>query len=206
MNSVANKKRENRFFTLYTIQIFFTVALFALLQWFSKKSAKFLYLWSYPIRTPSYLGGLSFNYVGFVAPLLISIILIVDLLKTRPGGSSVARIKVLFLCGISFLTFVAFDLVPQLQQVALTGGLNYIALFILAFFAAPVVVKESGGTAVKISYVMGFIVGSSSDVATSFLTSGIFGGYGLLDGDFTVPVAFLLSTVLFAHLYRKLPR
>lgn len=187
---------------LFVLSVIF-ISLFTLLQEFVKINEKSLTHWMLNLSTPMLFGRISLDYIGFFIPLVISVILMVFLLGYAPANSDSIHARIMVVCSLTFLTVIPFILIPQLRPFSLSGGPNIFPLFMAPFYLGCLVAKKFSKVAIPLSYVFGFMMGVSSDVASASLTASILGGYGFVDGDFTIPLSFLIATLITIYLMRN---
>ena len=134
------------------------------------------------------------DYLGFILPLVISSVLIVWYLKLHSGKSSksVTMVVIILLC--FDLVFSAFY--HQLRLIGKhSGSLDILATIVSLFYIAYLAYVDSYKEGMIKAYIFGFLVGLISDLESMrYLTSTtVFGGGGLLDGDFVFPLLMLIS-------------
>ena len=134
------------------------------------------------------------DYLGFILPLVISSVLIVWYLKLHPGKSSksVTMVVIILLCFDLF--FSAFY--HQLRLIGKhSGSFDILATIVTLFYIAYLAYIDSYKEGMIKAYIFGFLIGLISDLESiRYLTSTtVFGGGGLLDGDFVFPLLMLIS-------------
>ncbi len=147
----------------------------------------------------------SINIIGFLIPLVVTILLLLYIVFKQK--TSVRRINLTSLIAWLLITFlwlfiIVLSLNYKLIIIDSIGGGTSIPIFILVLSVLfYYIYKEKYKQALPLSYIMGFLLGVSSDFISTFgifrLSSGIWGGYSFLDGDFYTPlvlVAFVLIT------------
>ncbi|MGC9145810.1 MAG: hypothetical protein ACP5GS_06860 [Nitrososphaeria archaeon] len=148
-------------------------------------------------NTPAVYSVIRLNYFGFIIPLLLSVVLIAAYLMKR-GFHVTAKEWLLFI-----VSFIFGGLIPFITNVGLykfsTGGSTNIWLWLFAVLWVSYLFMLGKEDAIYLSYPIGFLVGAISDIG-AFIKFGpaysIFGGYGLLDGDFIVPLALSISLLV----------
>ncbi len=95
---------------------------------------------------------------------------------------------------------------PIVLKVGYGSGSNALLWVVAVLWLAWIVNAGNAKAAVCLSYPLGFLVGAVSDI-TAFIIYGpgysLFGGYGLLDGDFVIPLALLVSTLITVKIFGR---
>lgn len=145
-------------------------------------------------NTPSVYSAIRLNYFGFIIPLSASVVFIAVYLTGR-GFQITAKEWLVFI-----VPFIIGNLMPFITNVGLskfsTGSGTNIWLWLVAVLWIGYLVMSEKRDALFLSYPIGFFIGAVSDMG-AFIKFGpaysIFGGYGLLDGDFIIPLALFIS-------------
>lgn len=143
------------------------------------------------------LGLFSINIIGFVIPLSISLILIFKMAlidKVEIGTVGLWTI----VSGIALLVLSLWLPISNVhaQYAAMNVPIMAVALINLFYH----VYKKDYKLAMSISYVLGFLAAFSSDFVATFgivkTAGGVWGGAGLVDGDFLIPIIIVLTVLL----------
>ena len=153
-----------------------------------------------------------FNPVGFDSPLLVGIVLL--LFFCRSSKKKVFTREAMITGAPMFVLIVIFTLLSTFVvplQVLHTHSIsvNYPVFCLVFVYQVYMVAIGYDGFALSIAYLMGFIVGLSSDLsALNYLTGFVvFGGAGIYDSDFWVPIYALgltLASILIIQSIRKI--
>lgn len=153
--------------------------------------------------SPTIVGGVSIHYVGFGIPLVVAVASTLCCWKLVPSGAH--RISI-------FAKFLLIMIPPSIymSQVTFGGSLvpvgyaDPVILCVLTGYLYILAIRPSSTEAVLLAYPVGFLIGFLSDLESLLhVSGGVFGGYGFADGDFTVPLVFLIATLLFAKTWRR---
>lgn len=137
------------------------------------------------------------DYVGFFVPLLFSLLLTARFLMSYPTKSSRSSwigLGIVLAFSLIF-SLVAFELRSMTKY---GGGINLLALFAIVGFLSYLAWIPSRREGYYLAYPLGFLPGAISDFEslTHLKSITVFGGLGLLDGDFVLPILYLLAFVL----------
>lgn len=147
-----------------------------------------------------------FSYVGFVVPLTTALIVsLLILLNSRPPSCSLAlevfRNRSWLIA--SALSVAVWYIIPGLAS----GGHTDFPLAILVCVYVGWHLDEGRPKqSVLASIVLGFGIGFVSDLQSQTFFTGIFGGWGLLDGDLIGTIVLPLATLTGLIILRMLPR
>lgn len=145
--------------------------------------------------SPTVAGTTRVHYVGFIVPLIVSIISVVAIYtQTRTERRSLTNGgKTLFVViPISFL-ISQYTILGIFVSVGLTDPILLIAF---SLFVYNFTLHRTTTQAALLSYPLGFLLGFISDLESIRYFGGVFGGYGFGDGDFVFPLAFLVGALL----------
>jgi hypothetical protein len=150
--------------------------------------------------SPIIIGGTRIHYVGFGVPFVLSIAMIVLLYRRKVGGRRVSR-WIAALLIVTPVSFLLSQLTPLGLLVALgkTDVILLVALSVLLYYD---ILRLSAVDSVLLSYPVGFLLGLMSDIESAGYFNGVFGGYGMGDGDFLYPLSFAIGAFLFAVTWR----
>lgn len=152
------------------------------------------------LSTPPVPGTLiSLDLIGFIMPSIISVFAIVRLLQSKSIHSDYRATILLFTVLAALLIFSTF--IHELRSINLvthSGGPNYWELVTVLYYMAYLLWIRSTVEGRYSSYILGFLAGFLSDLESiRHLTEvTVFGGLGLLDADFVLPLLILISFVL----------
>ncbi len=147
--------------------------------------------------------NIRFNYIGFFIPAILAIVIPIIILERYKQTRMNKKVAVLFM-----LSFAVVGLISNYFNFVKTGinGSSLDApliLFTMLLFSILLYLNEYK-TAFLFSYTFGFLCGFISDIlGTGAFKVGVYGGFGFFDGDFVLPIAFLLTTYLF-YKYKSL--
>jgi len=155
-------------------------------------------VWFSPVVTD----GTRVDYAGFLVPLLVSLIALSAYAGTVKTKSPLPRsLKLLVLIvPVSFL-ISQFTVLGIFASLGLTDPISFIALTIAAYTVA---LRMPTTEAALLGYPLGFAVGLLSDLESLSSFHGVFGGYGLGDGDFVYPLSFLIGTIVLSLAWRRI--
>jgi hypothetical protein len=144
---------------------------------------------------PGFYGGFAINYVGFIVPLVVSIALLTSLsLKRR---SKLGKLDAFFIVAIVIVLALSIPTRP-IESVGLGSGMDVPLLLVVVLWLTALIIKRNYTAGLPLSYTMIFFTAAASDMlAIGRFKGGVtFGGFGILDGDFLLPLATLLSMYL----------
>ena len=153
--------------------------------------------------SPTVLGVASVDYAGFVLPLVVSVIAVSALLLEERGEArrpTNGALALLVLLPVSFLVS-QHTVLGIFVSVGLTDPILLVAFSV---FLYNYTLHRPRSRALLLAYPLGFMLGFMSDLESLGYFGGVFGGYGLGDGDFVFPLAFLLGTLLFSLTWRPI--
>ena len=157
------------------------------------------------------LGLFSINIIGFLIPLFVTILLILYIIfkqKTRVkeinANSSIAWVGI----GLLWTFIILLSLNYRLIVINSGGSGTSIPLFALVLIILLYyIIKENYRQALLLAYILGFLLGASSDFISTFgiahLSSGIWGGGTFLDGDFYIPLILVIFVLITEKLEPK---
>jgi hypothetical protein len=147
------------------------------------------------------------DYIGFVIPLVTSVII---MLITRKSRMHLSRLSLVTLIAFLAVSIFLTHYVGALQYVnkEVGGGQNWATVAVVSVYLGYSLYKTSYSTVFWLSYPLGFITGLVSDVSAILRIYGngigVFGGAGFADADFLYPLVFLLSVTISAYIVRKI--
>ncbi|MCL4344345.1 MAG: hypothetical protein JRN26_04355 [Nitrososphaerota archaeon] len=157
------------------------------------------------LHTSPIYSSITLNYLGFVLPLLGSGFFLGLYYKIRAFVSLKQSAALILALAIA----AAIPFVPHLPIVLKVGygsGSNALLWIVVVLWLAWIVNSGNTKAAIYLSYPLGFLVGAVSDI-TAFIIYGpgysLFGGLGLLDGDFAIPLALLVSTLITVKIFGR---
>ena len=159
---------------------------------------------------PAPLEGIGINLVGFVVPLLVSILAIVTFIARQRRMEMVFSVESfgrLGLFAVVLVSIIIFSII--LRAYSLYGPIGTsdpLAVFVLSLFASVLVLRGNGSRAAYFAYPFGFLIGLASDVEATVFSSGTWGGYGAFDGDFFEPIALLIASLVTMWALNRLRR
>jgi hypothetical protein len=146
----------------------------------------------------------SLDYIGFILPLVVTAALIVRYSRLYPGKASKFVNLVVFVLLCFDLVFSAFY--HQLRFIGKhSGSFDILATVVSLFYIGYLAFIDSYKEGIVKAYIFGFLIGLISDLESiRYLTSTtVFGGGGLLDGDFVFPLLMIISFNLTFWLQEK---
>jgi hypothetical protein len=153
--------------------------------------------------SPEIVYGTHIHYVGLSVPLVISVISIVALYLRYAKGSPkipVGLKALVVLLPISFL-ISQYTVLGIFVSVGLTDPILLVAF---AIYEYNVTLHRSRVQAALTAYPVGFFLGFISDLESVKYFGGVFGGWGLGDGDFIYPLSFLVGSLILALTWRPI--
>lgn len=152
--------------------------------------------------SPVIMAGISIHYVGFGIPFIASVAMIAFLYRKKVGSRRLSRgIAVLLI--VTPVSFLLSQLTPLGTLVAL-GKTDVILLVAFGVFLYYNMLHLSSTDSALLSYPIGFLLGFMSDIESAGYFGGVFGGYGMGDGDFLYPLSFAIAAVLFSITWRPM--
>lgn len=147
------------------------------------------------------ISGIQFDPIGFYLPLCVGLVLLILFGfygNTKVFTFGVARIAAPMFVLIALFTWVSYTSLP-LQRINPHGvGVDVPVLVLVGVYQVYFVTWRYYRFAFSISYLMGFVVGLSSDLSGLSHLNGYlnFGGSGITDVDFCAPILMMGLTVL----------
>jgi hypothetical protein len=160
---------------------------------------------------PPYTNGLEINYLGAILPLLISIPLAVYI-RRRVHALFKRRFKNLTILFLLLYAIVGMLSIKYPLIVSISTGSGLLSLeFVAGLYTFCIILLNPNDPKLVIptAYISSAVTGVLSDLilyVVSAPTNGmvlIVGGYGLLDGDFIMPIAFMLASLLLMEIMRR---
>jgi hypothetical protein len=152
--------------------------------------------------SPVIVSGTRIHYVGFLFPLVVSIIALIAYTLMETSKPPLPRsLKALIVVVPIAFVLSQFTVLGIFVSVGLSDPLSLVALTIAAY---NLVIGRPASQSALLSYPLGFAVGLLSDLESLSYFHGVFGGYGLGDGDFLFPLGFLITTVIFSKTWKPL--
>jgi hypothetical protein len=147
-----------------------------------------------------------FSLVGFVLPLVVAILVTLALLWRSPPtlssiAAGVASRKFWLLAALLSIGF--WYLAPGFAS---GGHTDFSFAIITCAYVGWHLDRGSPKRRILLSIVLGFGIGLVSDLQSQTFFVGIFGGWGLLDGDLLGTIALPLSTVTTMAVLRMIPK
>jgi hypothetical protein len=147
-----------------------------------------------------------FNYVGFIVPATIAFLILISLLYksrlTLPKFRSAVMQNRYWIIAI-LLSVSVWYFIPGLAS----GGHTDFPLAILTCVYVGWKLEPDGPSqSLLVSALLGFGIGFVSDLQSQTFFTGIFGGWGLLDGDLLGTIALPLATLSTLAVLRGLAR
>lgn len=153
--------------------------------------------------SPPVFGVTSVDYAGFAIPLAMSVIAVLILfLEGRgnaPKPTNGALVLLIFL-PVSFLVS-QYTVLGIFVSVGLTDPVLLVAFSV---FLYNYTLHRPRTRALLLAYPLGFLLGFMSDLESLNYFGGVFGGYGLGDGDFVFPLSFVVGTLVFSLAWRPI--
>ena len=143
---------------------------------------------------PGLYGGFRINYVGFVIPLIISAVLASIAYRKGWAVNNVDKAFIVLLALGAVLSLV-FKPIEAIRQ---GTGIDVPMLLIVALWMMYFVYKRRYAAGIPLSYALLFLVSVLSDTLSigRFVGGVTFGGFGILDGDFLLPLSILVAMYL----------
>ena len=140
---------------------------------------------------PGFYGGFRINYVGFIIPLIISAIFAAIAYKRGLNVNGIDKFFAALLAAGAVLSLV-FKPIEAIRQ---GTGIDVPMLLIVALWMMYFVYKRRYAAGIPLSYAILFLVSALSDTLSigRFIGGVTFGGYGILDGDFLLPLSILIA-------------
>jgi hypothetical protein len=143
------------------------------------------------------------DYLGFILPLAISIPLIV-LIRKEAHVLFEGRLKKITLAFAVLYAAVGLLSLKYPLMVTISTGSGLLPLEVLAgvyIFCISISKPDMPRLIAPTAYILGAVTGALSDMILTVASPPIqgvwiLGAYGLLDGDFIMPLAFLLTSLL----------
>jgi len=142
---------------------------------------------------------IALDYIGFLVPLGVSVILLVLSWRIRPSFSahekrSFLTYTMLFILGELISAILPEVLKASWEMFQTDGGLNLVASIIACIYGPYIISTKSEKFSYMVTYIVVFLMTAASDVSAVLAgTVGVFGGYGFTDGDFIEPLMMALS-------------
>ena len=139
-----------------------------------------------------FYGGFRINYIGFALPLVISLSLLfymVTGIRTKMENIDKAF-------AAAFVLVAAISLITKPISILSTGaGMDVPLLTIAVIWILTFIIRREYTYGIPFAYVMVFLTSALSDVlAIGGFNNGVtFGGLGVMDGDFLLPLATLIA-------------
>jgi hypothetical protein len=149
------------------------------------------------ISTPLHGDIPGLNVVGYIVPLFATLLLgifrlrKVKSLPLHKFRGSLVRLKWWYLA--AFVGMTISSIVPALSA---SGRADYPLTIVVSTFIAVNLTRGSMRDTATSSFVLGFSIGFISDLQSQVFFTGYFGGGGMLDGDFMLPVFLSLAAIV----------
>ncbi len=150
--------------------------------------------------SPVIAGETRVDYIGFVLPLVASLAAILFLIRSEHGSWRPSR-DMWVLLAIVPVSIILSSYTPLgiFVSAGLTDPILLITFSVILYHQT---LFRNTTQAALLSYPLGFMLGFISDLESTVYFKGVFGGYGLGDGDFVFPLAFLVGTLLFSSTWK----
>ncbi len=155
--------------------------------------------------SPPVADGISIHYAGFGIPLVVAIASTLCCYKLAPTSARRVRTCAKLLLVAIPLSVVASQLTLTLS-LAGNGSTDPFIVFAFSVYLYVLALRATLTEAALLAYPLGFLIGLLADLESLLHLSGagVFGGYGFADGDFILPLAFVIATILFAKTWRRM--
>ena len=160
---------------------------------------------------PPYTEGLAINYLGAILPLLISIPLAIYI-RHKVHALFEGRFKKLTAAFLILYVIVGILSIKYPLTISISTGSGLLPLEFVAglyIFCVSLLDSRNPKLIVPIVYALGAVTSVLSDLILYASTAPIngtvliVGGYGLLDGDFIMPIAFMLASLLLMKILER---
>ena len=143
---------------------------------------------------PGLYGGFRINYVGFVIPMIISAVLAAIAYRRGWDINNVDK-AFIALFAIGAVLSLVFKPIEAIRQ---GTGIDVPMMLIVALWMMYFVYKRRYAAGIPLSYALLFLVSVLSDTLSvgRFISGVTFGGFGILDGDFLLPLSILVAMYL----------
>ncbi len=136
------------------------------------------------------------NVIGFVIPLFVAMIISLVSLKREKLDWRSFRNLVSSHLGWYLASITAIGTSFLLPSLSASGRTDYpFAVVVIVYLAINLRSGSLTQTALS-SFVFGYLIGLVSDLQSQLFFTGYFGGGGLLDGDFMIPIFLCLATIV----------
>jgi hypothetical protein len=148
--------------------------------------------WFKLLSIPASMSAIQLNIVGFIIPLIVALYCAQHILRLKEN--SFGMIEMIFL--LSGILIVVISLGFPITPTDPMGTHDNPFLLLLTLIIIPYYIfKDRHELVLPLAYLLGFLDGALSDITATlgpvhFL--GIFGGSGIFDLDFTLPLILML--------------
>jgi hypothetical protein len=142
--------------------------------------------------TPYILGSIKLDYVGFFLPATVSLFCVIHILQKKRVLGMPEKLFLAVGVLIVLLSIIVPSINPAGYETQINLPLAALLLVVIAFY----IFKNNYELALPLAYLLGFTVGFLSDilpVITLQTSSGIFGGGGIYDGIFVLPLCLVVG-------------
>lgn len=136
------------------------------------------------------------NIIGFVIPLILAMLISLISLKREKLDWNSFRSIISSHLGWYLASIVAIGISFFLPSLSATGRTDYPFAIVIVVYLAINLRSGSLTQTTLSSFVFGYLIGLVSDLQSQLFFTGYFGGGGLLDGDFMLPVFLCLATIV----------
>jgi hypothetical protein len=152
--------------------------------------------------SPFLFGRVSIDYVGFGIPFIVSMVVVAVLYRRRVGGRRLSRglVALIIIAPVSFL-LSQFTPLGGLVSLGRTDLIMMAALSVVLYYN---ILRLSTTDSTLFAYPIGFVLGFMSDLESAGYFNGVFGGFGMGDGDFLYPLSFAIAAYFFSIAWRPL--